>query len=236
MAMPGRRKRGKRSALQAVESALAATGLIRRGAFHARASDGVPNGGGTVVLIGNARPALWASFSRQRRDEPHSLNSWTRRVLNEAARKLAVDFPGVCALFPFEGPPYLPFQQWAKRADSVHPSPLRQLIHPEFGLWHAYRGAFLFREKLRLPRPQRRPNPCQGCADKPCLTACPADAFNKGTYDMPACIDYLKKSGQKDCLDHGCLSRHACPIGLKHAYRPAQAGFHMQAVLTAHGG
>jgi len=38
--------------LQAIESVLAATGLIRRGAFHPRASDGVPSGGGTVVLIG----------------------------------------------------------------------------------------------------------------------------------------------------------------------------------------
>ncbi len=137
-------------------------------------------------------------------------------MLNEAARNLAADFPGVRALFPFEGPPYLPFQRWARRAEPVHPSPLRQLIHPEFGLWHAYRGALLFREKLHRPRPQRHPNPCQGTA----------------------CIGYLEEqagNGQKDFLGRGCLSRRACPVGLKYAYRPAQAGFHMQALLAAHG-
>ncbi len=237
--MPNRRKPGNRSALQAIKRAIAATGLIQRGAFHPRADDGVPDGGGTVVLIGNAGPALWASFYRQRQDEPHPLDCWTRRVLGKIVRNLTADFPAVRVLFPFEGPPYLPFQRWAKRAEPVHYSPLRQLIHPKFGLWHAYRGALVFTEKLDLPRPKQHPSLCQNCADKPCLAACPADAHKNDAYDIPACIGYLEEqagNGQKNGLGNGCLARHACPVGLKYAYRPAQAGFHMQAFLAAQGG
>ena len=31
---------------------------------------------------------------------------------------------GAVALYPFGGPPYWPFQQWAQRCEPVHPSPL----------------------------------------------------------------------------------------------------------------
>ena len=58
---------------------------------------------------------------------------------------------GATALFPFGGPPWLPFQRWAMKADCVTASPLGILIHPDFGLWHAYRGALAFAEQLDLP-------------------------------------------------------------------------------------
>ena len=38
------------------------------------------------------------------------------------------------------------------RAEAVAPSPLGILIHPDYGLWHAYRGALAFAERLALPR------------------------------------------------------------------------------------
>ena len=43
---------------------------------------------------------------------------------------------------------------------SLSPSPLGILIHPEFGLWHALRGALLFRDRLELPAIEARPSPC----------------------------------------------------------------------------
>ena len=51
---------------------------------------------------------------------------------------------GAMALYPFDGPPYRPFQRWAMRAEPVAPSPLGLFIHPEYGLWHAYRAALVF--------------------------------------------------------------------------------------------
>ena len=78
----------------------------------------------------------------------HPLDRFSRRVIEALARDL-----GALALFPFGGPPYWPFQQWARRAEPVHPSPIGLLIHPRYGLWHSYRGALGFREALDIPEP-----------------------------------------------------------------------------------
>ena len=53
---------------------------------------------------------------------------------------------------PRTGRPWLPFQQWARKAEPVHVSPLGVLIHPDYGLWHSYRGALCFDTRL-LPCP-----------------------------------------------------------------------------------
>lgn len=137
--------------LAAVAAALAPHGLMLRGGFHPEPADGLD--GATLLLIGNAGPALWRAFEAYAYadDAPHPLDRWTR------ARLDAVAF-GASALYPFEGPPYHPFQRWAMRAEPVHPSPLGMLIHPAYGLWHAYRGALLFPERLSLPPPNVRPD------------------------------------------------------------------------------
>jgi hypothetical protein len=188
----------------------------------------VPGDTGTLVLVGNAGPDLWRVFARQRRDEPNPLNAWAQRVLTDVARR-----HDARALFPFGGPPHLPFQRWACRAESVFPSPIHLLIHPEFGLWHAYRGALAFDEKLALPPRRRRANPCRSCSDQPCLSACPVDAFGDDAYDVPACVAHLSSGAGDDCLDLGCRARRACPVGTDYTSQPAQARFHMERFLAA---
>ncbi|MEE8532159.1 MAG: ferredoxin, partial [Alphaproteobacteria bacterium] len=104
--------------LARIEAALAAAGLTPRGAFHPEADDGVPTLAGgaaaaTVVLAGNAGPGMWAAFAAARTQPgaANPLDEWTHRVLEGVAADL-----GATALFPFGGPPYLPFQRWAMRA------------------------------------------------------------------------------------------------------------------------
>jgi len=140
---------------------------------------------------------------------------------------------GARALHPFGGPPYLPFVAWAKRAEPVRESPLGILIHPDYGLWHAYRGALAFKERLDLPPPDRRPHPCDSCVDKPCLSACPVAAFSPGGYEVDACAGHIAAAAGRDCLDLGCRARRACPIGRKWWYEADQAAFHMAAFLRA---
>ena len=92
------------------------TGLIYRGGFNPGPEDRFPEHLGTigtVVLIGNAGPAMWQVFSRspEYRDDRGSgdpQDDWSRRVLDEVAEKL-----GAKAVYPFDGPPNLPFQSWA---------------------------------------------------------------------------------------------------------------------------
>ena len=157
----------------AVDAAVRARGLVARGGFHPRAEDGVPGladgrPAGTLVLAGNAGPAMWRAFAAapEASAGPDPLDRWTARVLTELAGRIGAE-----ALFPFGGPPYLPFVRWAKRAEPVAESPLGMLIHPDYGLWHAYRGALAFAEVLDLPPRADRPRPCDTCAGRPCLSA-----------------------------------------------------------------
>jgi len=209
--------------------ALAAHGLIPRGAFHPDPEDGVPPGADgaparTLVPVGHAGPAMWAAFAAARTDGPDPLDVWSRRVLDAVAART-----GGWALFPFDGPPYAPFQRWAMRAEPVHPSPLGILIHPDYGLWHGYRGALAFADRLEPPSPDRRPPPCATCADRPCLAACPVDAFTGAEYRVGDCAAHLAAPAGATCMTGGCLARLACPVGRAHAYGPDQTAFHMAA-------
>ena len=185
-----------------------------------------------MVLLGNVGPEMWRAFSagpEASDGHPDALDRWSRRVVDELARCL-----GGMALYPFGGPPYRPFIAWAKRAESVAESPLGMLIHPDHGLWHAYRGALAFAEPLTgLPPEDRRPRPCDSCADRPCMTACPVAAFSQAGYDVRGCSDHLDTASGRDCNDLGCRARRACPVGRNLIYDPEQAGFHMAAFRTA---
>jgi hypothetical protein len=219
--------------LNEIEHALQSAGLTPRGAFHPAASDGVPPLAAgaparSVVLAGNAGPQMWRAFDAARAAGGMTLDAWSVQVLTELAARLDAR-----AVFPFE-PPYLPFQRWAMRAEACHPSPLGLLIHPDYGLWHGYRGALLFAAAVDLPPPDRRASPCAGCADRPCLTACPVGAFDPAGYDVPACARHLAGAPEPACMDIGCLARHACPIGRSYRYAPEQARFHMLSFLRNH--
>jgi hypothetical protein len=214
-------------------------GLALRGGFHPEAADGVPALGdgrapGTVLLVGNIGSSLWPAFSRAPEfadGAAHPLDRWTRRVLERIAATL-----GATALFPFGDPPYLPFQRWAMRAEPVAPSPLGILIHPDYGLWHAYRGALAFAEQLPLPPFAARARPCDTCPDRPCLSACPVGAFTPAGYDVPGCVGHLDRPAEFSCMSGGCLARRACPVGRAYLYDQAQAAFHMTAFLQSNHG
>ncbi len=212
-----------------ITRALEPLGLIPRGGFRPEANDGVPGDPACLILIGNAGQPLWPVFDAQRTDGPDPMNRWTRVVLDELARELDAK-----ALYPFDGPPWFPFQRWAQRAEAVYPSPVGMLIHPDHGLWHAYRGAFAFGHEIAgIPERDARPSPCESCADKPCLTTCPVAAFDGTRYDVAACAGHLRRAEGADCLDLGCRARRACPVGRDAIYAPAQARFHMEAFLAS---
>ena len=152
---------------------------------------------------------MWAAFRAAGPAGDHPLDRWSRMVLDEFAGR---------ALLPGDGPPWLPFQRWAQAADAVYPSPIGILIHPEFGLWHGYRGALAFAEALPTPARDPRPSPCESCADRPCLSTCPVNAFGSEGYDVPACTGHLADPAGADCLETGCRARRACPVGRDYHY------------------
>jgi hypothetical protein len=213
--------------LEGLEGALGEHGLILRGGFHPGAQEEGLAGAGTALLVGNAGPAMWRAFAPHIDSAPHPLNRWTMRVVEPIADRF-----GARAVYPF-GEPRWPFQRWALRAETLFPSPLGILIHPEYGLWHAWRAALLFPQRLPLPPRSEAANICQSCLEKPCLSACPVGAFDGARYDVPACTAHLSSRDDEgrgaDCLDVGCRARNACPVGREWRYATAQTQFHMAA-------
>jgi hypothetical protein len=209
-------------------------GLALRGACHplpdelATMLPGVP--AGTIVLLGFTGSVQWPRFvaSVEARDGlAHPLDRWSERVVGG----LAVEF-GAHAVYP-SGTPTLPFQQLAMRCESVYPSPIGLLIHPRWGLWHAYRGALILPDRLALPPRPPEPSPCATCAGRPCLAGCPVGAFNATGFDVKGCVAHVTTPAGNACVERGCLAREACPIGTEHRYVPAQMRFHLQAFVRA---
>ncbi|MBA5778663.1 hypothetical protein H2509_16150 [Stappia sp. F7233] len=216
-----------------LSKALARARFIALGGFHPEPEDRVPPCGSTLrptrtlLLIGSAGSALFDAFSASPEasdGKPDPLDRYTARLL----RDIADEF-GFTPVFPFDGPPWHPFQAWAMRAGSFSPSPVGVLCHATFGPWAAFRAAFLSPERFGTFEANGAPGPCPSCEGKPCIAACPADALSlEAGYDVPRCREHLKANRDATCHT-GCLARRACPIGREFAQTERHAGFHMKA-------
>ena len=210
--------------------------MICRGGFHPMDDDFIPDYVATCILVGNAGAQFWRFFSSERPKVADPVDAWTKGVLEQIAADLDAQ-----VLLPYTGPPFLPFLEWAKRSEPVTESPIGALIHPVYGLWHAYRGMLMFQEKIDLPETpswilgDQGLSPCDTCADKPCLHMCPVKAVNGEIFDVAACAGFIRSPKGADFLGTGCRARHACPIGKDYAYGPAQAVHHMQGFLDTFG-
>ncbi|MCX2725106.1 hypothetical protein [Roseibium salinum] len=209
---------------------LAAAGFLYLGGFAVEGDSTVPrlSGGkapGALFLIGSTGPSLWPHLTRSpefRDGAPDPLDRYTKRILSASA----IDY-GFEALFPFEGPPYHPFQQWALRCGGFSRSPLGVLAHAEYGPWAGFRAAFLSAGRLIDAAPAPEKGPCESCADKPCLTVCPVEAISlEEGYRAGDCRSHLAEHRDHDCWT-GCLARRACPFGRDHRQSAGTARFHM---------
>ncbi|MEM0949817.1 MAG: ferredoxin [Pseudomonadota bacterium] len=199
-------------------------GLDVFGALHPCSDDGLPSDIQTLVLLGPSEPGFWDHITSQPEfadGAPDAIDRWSRRVIGG----LACDLGGK-AYFPFTGPPWRPFIDWAKRSGRAWASEVGILVHDTAGLMVSYRGALGLRDRLALPKPGLRP--CESCSAKPCLSACPAVALTSDGYDVAACRDYLATPEGSDCLDSGCRVRRACPVSQSYGRRPEQSSYHMR--------
>jgi hypothetical protein len=213
-------------------TALAVHGLIPRGGIDFEPGEMAPAGPAgppaqAVLLVGHAGSSIWPHFQAWRATQPAGLadplDAWSRQVIGAVAERF-----GARAVSPSDRP-WLPFQAWAMRAEGLRPSPLGLLMHPVWGLWHAFRGALLFDRPLGFPPgPHSMNHPCDACAGKPCLKACPVGAHS-GSFDYQACLDHVRSPAGSPCATGGCLDRFACPVGSEHRYAADQQAFHMAA-------
>ena len=219
--------------LNQVESLAGRHGLVVRGAFATQDEDNVPpihdqGPARTLMLFGNVGSSIWKTFSSSEEygdGKPDALDRWSQRI----GEKLANQLEGL-ALFPFGGPPYRPFLKWAKKAESLVNSRLGMLIHPKYGLWHAYRFAIALPFDIEID-PGDPVDICAACPDQPCVTACPVNAFEvEMEFDARACYTHLREQQDTVCRT-GCQARLSCPYASEFRYHPDQTGFHMDAYI-----
>lgn len=216
--------------LAAVATAAAPHGLAVLGAFHPGEGDGTPEGTGTLVLLGPDGPGFWDVFTASPEygdGAGHPMDRWSTRIIDGLAAQL-----GAQALYPFGGPPWVPFIAWARASRHAFASRVGILVHDRAGLMVSYRGALALPGRLALPPPGL--SPCPGCASAPCRTACPAAALTETGYDVPACRAWLDSPEGQDCRTQGCRVRRSCPVGSDRQPQE-QSAFHAAAFRGRQG-
>lgn len=202
--------------LQELQHAVAHHGLFVMGTSGTRALIGTDRDWWTIFSVS-------PEFSDGKKDP---VDRWSKRILNHLAARA-----GATAYFPSDGPPYAPFIAWALETGRFWQSPTGMMIHDRAGLMISIRGALEF--ATPFPEVEAGASPCQTCADRPCIAACPVDALSDAhAYDVPACKAYLKTPpGGQSCMAKGCAVRRACPVSDAFARPEAQSAFHMKAFL-----
>lgn len=221
-----------RGTADAIAAALSANGLILRGCVTFAEGEEAPSGlsgasAKSALLVGQAGAAPWPHFLRWRERQPQAianpLDTWSHEVIGAVAEKF-----GARAVSPSDRP-YLPFQQWAMRAEGLKPSPLGILMHPEYGLWHAYRGALLFEDAITVEASEASIHLCDTCVAKPCMKSCPVDAYSQDGFAHQSCLAHVRGADGSPCRTGGCLDRNACPYGTAYRYPAEAQAFHMAA-------
>ncbi len=198
-------------------------GLITMGATHPRTSGAKGLDGGTLVLLG-AGPGFWPVLKAAPEwNGPDPVDRWSTRVIGQMALDLGAD-----AHFPFGGPPYAPFIDWALKSGRTFSSPVGALVHDTVGMMISYRGALHFAQEFEIPEAVA-PSPCTTCA-APCTSTCPVGALNdQEFYDVVACHAHLSTDEGQTCMTGGCLARLSCPVSAGANRDPEQSAHHMKA-------
>lgn len=210
--------------LAEILSAAAGHRLAALGLLGALPGDPVPDGTKSILLLGPDGAGFWNHFRTQPEfsdNRPDPVDRWSERVIT----RLAED-SGSAPVFPFGRTPPAPFISWALRSGEAWVSPVGLLVHARAGLWVSYRGALALPFEARAAIAE---NPCDSCATRPCLSACPVGALGSEGYDLPRCHAYLESPRGTDCMGRGCAVRRACPVSDQYGRDPAQSAHHMKA-------
>lgn len=175
-----------------------------------------------LVLVGHGGKRMWQALQKWGMKTVDPVDYFSTTMTQQFVTDY-LDNPPILWLYP-DTEFLIPLQQLGERVGWSHPSPLGQGINPTYGVWFAYRAAFLTTAELPLTGGAPRPSPCDACSDKPCLAACPAGAVQPARFDIEACACYRLQTGSV-CADR-CLARMACPYFPEHRYSLEQIRYH----------
>jgi epoxyqueuosine reductase len=173
----------------------------------------------TLCIIGNGGRDLWEHLTHPLNEMLHPIDNFSIETMKKLEDNIQIIFPH---------PQWnIPLQRIARFLNISRPSLLGLDINKDFGLWFAFRGAFLTKIKIGEMKYENFNSPCETCETKPCISACPSKAIaTKGeSFKLNLCADHRLKIASS-CADR-CLARIACPYQEQHQYKIQQIQYHM---------
>lgn len=182
-----------------------------------------------ALLLGNGGTGFWRELSSRHQVQIGADNPVDRYVIETVEKTLN---PSDLLKVIYPGNHFAPLTKLGKLCGWHHVSPLGLGIHGEYGVWFAYRALVLVTRQFE-PSPLAtadantgRLSPCQRCASKPCITACPASAVSKNGFRVKTCTAHRLADYSSCRLT--CHARSACPVGTQHHYSAEQMAYHYQ--------
>lgn len=182
-----------------------------------RANCAAPDAHRQLILIGHAGRRLWQAVQESGIASDDPIDDFTIRT---ARRWCAQSMPDNRYEILYPGINAIGLQSLGQLAGWHHATPFMVGIDREWGTWYAYRALLVADTAFEPSKPTASDPPCAGCADKPCISHCPAAALEGGQFDFGKCIGYRKQAGSL-CKDT-CQARISCPVGVIHRYTDAQ--------------
>ena len=167
-----------------------------------------------LVLVGHGGRRMWAALQDRGMETPDPVDHYSMTLSRQFIIDYLDDAPHLW-LYP-DSEYLIPLQQLGEAAGWSYPSPLGSGISPVFGVWFAYRAAFLIDADLPLIFEEPGLSPCDSCLEKPCIQTCPVRAVQQGAFAVESCVRHRIES-DSPCADR-CLARMACPYFPEHRY------------------
>ncbi|MDX1416311.1 MAG: hypothetical protein R3293_19085 [Candidatus Promineifilaceae bacterium] len=181
-----------------------------------------------LVLVGHGGRRMWEELQRVGMETADPIDHYSISLTQQFIDNY-LDAQPVFWLYP-NRPYIIPLQQLGALGGWSYASPLGSGISPVFGVWFAYRAAFLTHAQLPIIIQDPKPSPCASCDDKPCIMTCPAKAVEQERFDIHACVNH-RLQANSTCADR-CLARMACPYFPNHQYSLEQIQYHYSRSLT----
>jgi epoxyqueuosine reductase len=174
-----------------------------------------------LLLFGHGGNAFWQALCRAGMAGEHPVDRFSVDCVN---RYMQAEHPGRRYQVLYPGTARIPLQTLGQLAGWHHASPMLVGINHRWGVWFAYRVALLADTGLPATPPWLEPSPCDGCGDRPCVSACPAAALQAGRLQLGDCLNY-RRLPDSLCAA-ACLARQACPVAVEHRYSDGQIRYH----------
>jgi hypothetical protein len=170
-----------------------------------------------LILLGHGGRALWDCVQADAPCSADPIDDFTVRTITHC---FAADLPDMPYCFIYPGEQQIALQQLGTLAGWHQATPFMLGIDREWGSWWAYR-AVLLTDSTFTPSVRNAPDhPCTNCADRPCLSSCPAHALDSGQLILERCLDFRRQTDSP--CQYTCLARQSCPVGAQHCYSEAQ--------------